>query len=130
MKNANTNAHAINSKQRSAPRVDLLPFDFGWVAAFIRERDKAWERGALAQGVEIKPPPFPDDLRPQLGAQRIFTAADVAELLARGLARRDEDWRHWIADSHERATNPTGPALVGSSQFFGDYLTGGSNDQA
>jgi hypothetical protein len=127
MKNANTDAHhgKANSKQRNAPSVDLLPFDIGWNAACLRSRDTEWERAAFSQGVQIKPPPFPAELHPQLNGQRIFTAADVAELLAKGLARRDDDWLHWIADSHERATNPTGPAVVGSSQFFGDYLDDG-----
>lgn len=126
MENANTNAHHVKSsaKRRGALRVDLLPYDFGWVAAFIRRRDLDWDRAAFFQGVELKPPPFPAELQPQLAGQRIFTAADVAELLAKGLARRDQEWWHWCADSHERATNPTGPAVVGSSQFFGDYLDG------
>jgi hypothetical protein len=128
MKQANTDAHHTksNGKQSRSLSADLLPFDIGWNAACVRSRDSEWERAAFVQGVEIKPPPFPAELHPQLTGQRIFTAADVAALLAKGLARRDQDWRHWIADSHERAINPTGPAVVGSAQFFGDYIDGES----
>jgi hypothetical protein len=108
-------------------REGLLPFDAGWVAAHIRDRDKAWGRAALAQGVEINPPPFPAELHPQLGGQQIFTAPDVAELVAAAVTRRDDCWRHWITDSHERALHPNGPPIVGSDQFFSDNLTGASD---
>jgi hypothetical protein len=112
--------------RRASLQAQLRPYDPGWVAMFIRDRDKQWGRAALAQGVELKAPPFPNEFRPVLGAQRVFTPEDVAELVAKAIASRDTAWRHWIADSHERAINPLGPPVVGSDQFFGDNLTGES----
>lgn len=106
------------AKAQATLHDQLASFDPGWVAAAIRERDKAWERAALAQGVEIKAPAFPDDFLPILGAQHIYTQADVAELVAVALVRRDDAWRGWNASSQERALHPNGPPVIGSPEFF------------
>jgi hypothetical protein len=107
-----------SAKAQATLHDQLAPFDPGWVAAAIRERDRAWERAALARGVELKAPAFPDDFRPILGAQHIYTQADVAELVAIALARRDDAWRGWNASSQERALHPNGPPVIGSPEFF------------
>jgi hypothetical protein len=96
----------------------LAAFDPGWVAAAVRAHDTSWRRTALAQGVEITPPPFPDDFRPILGAQHVFTEADVVELVSAAIARRDGSWQNWMNDSAERAVHPFGPPIVGSAEFY------------
>jgi hypothetical protein len=67
---------------------------------------------------------MPSEFLPEFGIQHLYSPDDVAMLVAKAIERRDEAWQHWIADSHERAIHPTGPAIVGSDEFFNDHLTG------
>lgn len=101
-----------------APKRDWPPFDLGCLRRAFMFRDREWQRQLFGRGVRIAAPPIPKEFLPEFGVQHLYSSDDVAMLVAKAIARRDDSWRNWMDDSAERALHPNGPPAIGSQEFY------------
>lgn len=113
----------------SAMRDALLPFDAGWIAHFIQERDTDWLIHLAERGIQVPPPPFPEELRATIDGQQVFHRSGVVDLIDNAIGARDRFWLEWLSDPIAQAKHPGRPPIFKLSALPTTLKPNGDHDE-